>query len=623
MPKKQIPMEISRKTWSCFFLVALLSVAIWYKFTYPQFSFIDLSVDRAKASQIARGYLTRERGVNVNQYKQATVFIGRRSADRYLQKALGFKNELKFLKKYNYELFFWRTRFFRENEKEQYYVTVSAATGEITAFIHDIKDTDSRPFQDEETAKEKAIKFLNEKFGFNIENHSPYANLARKYDNRTDYTFSWERKGVFIPWSPETDTGGAKLLSGVTIAGDEVLAFYKIDIEIPEQFNRYIQQKTNVGRNLAVLFRAVFFSLLTASIFFVVVRRNNLVMHTVKNFCLILTGVLFLFYLLRYLNGFESIMYRYRTTSSIISYLWRYISSLFMNVFIVTIAILMPCLSGESLRYEVFPDNKSASFLHYIISTIWSRNVFRLVILGYLTAIMMIGLQSAIFAVGQGRLGVWVEYTWMSQFSANYFPFLTSLVIGLSASFSEEITFRLFSISFGKKFFKNIFAAILFSSVVWGYGHSTYPVFPMWFRGLEVTILGFFLSFIYLRYGIISVIVAHYVFDVFWTSSAYLLGQSTPYLFYSALSVLLLPLGFGIIAYIMNRPEQERAMTWRLTKHQIYNLGILKNFLLQERLLDAKNGKELTVLKKEIISHGWDIAVVELAFEDILTKNMK
>ena len=239
--------------------------------------------------------------------------------------------------------------------------------------------------------------------------------------------------------------------------------------------------------------------------------------------------------------------------------------------------------------------------------------MFRAIILGYLTFLIMLGIQSIAFAFGQKYLGVWIAYSWMEQLSSSYFPLFTAFLIGFGASICEEITFRLFFINFGKKFFKNTLLACLVASVLWGFGHTSYPVFPMWFRGVEVSCIGLFLAFVYLRFGIIPVLVAHYLFDVFWSSAAYLFGHSTPGQFYNSLIVLLLPLGFAIIAYLINQPQIERPLRWRLTKHQLFNLEILKNFLKDKGFWGNKSREEV---KKEIISHGWDVAIVDIALED-------
>ena len=79
--------------------------------------------------------------------------------------------------------------------------------------------------------------------------------------------------------------------------------------------------------------------------------------------------------------------------------------------------------------------------------------------------------------------------------------------------------------------------------------------------------------------------------------------------------VLLLPLLFGIVSFIMNKSQEERPLKWRMTKHQIFNTEVLTNYLKNNpSLLDGKTKEEI---KKEICSHGWDIAVVEVVLDEI------
>src|SRR3989338_7282523 len=384
---------MSSRTTLRFLLASLISMAVWFQFTYPQLSLINLSVGRNQALAIATKYLQDERGVDLKNYRHATIFSSSDGADRYLQKSIGFQKEIKFLKDHNLEFFFWSARFFRENEKEQYYVSMSAATGEITDFAHVIKDTDARPFVNQETAKHTALAFLKQRFNFDPGKYTIQGDSNHKYDNRMNYSFSWEKNNVYIPWSPEPNTGGGKLLTSVAVSGDEILSFHKIGLQIPEEFNRYMARQQNTGRNLALLFRIAYLSLLVAAIFLVLVRRNNLVLHTVKTFCVGLTFFLFLLNVFSYFNDYENILYGYSTTSSFDSYFWRHVINLILSTFIVTIGILMPSVAGESLRYESFPERKQSGFLHYIQSTFSSRRVTQGVVLGYCVAFIMIGIQ--------------------------------------------------------------------------------------------------------------------------------------------------------------------------------------------------------------------------------------
>jgi hypothetical protein len=609
--------NIPKRTWLLFIALSFLSAILWLRFTAPQLSFIDLSISKKQASHIASEYLTKEIGLSkkdLQDYQSAIVFGARDGADRYLQKAIGFKKEIEYLKEHDYELFVWSIRYFKENQKEEYRVSVGAGTGDIISYGHTIEASAARPLLSEEQAKEKAIAFLKKKYHFNPDLWVAQSNNSQKLERRTEYYFTWEKTSSKVFWSDKPDSGWAILNTGVSISGDEVLGFYKNNIKIPDQYNRYVESLQNVGRNLSILFRIAFYIILTSAIFHVLINRNSIVMHSVKKFAVGLTLAVFGVHIASYFNDFQGVMYNYSTTTPMGSYLWRNIVSVGMDTFITVLTILMPCLAGEAIHRQTFPERKEGAFLHYLRSTFLSRNVTNVILIGYLTAAIMIGIQTIAFELGQRYCGVWIQYSWMAQLSGSYFPFLTAIIIGVTAGFSEEICFRLFGINIGKKFFKNTFLACLVASIVWGYGHSGYLVFPMWFRGLEVTLMGLFLSYVYLRFGILAVITAHYLFDVFWDSSAYLLGQATATDFCAALFGLLLPLVFGAIAFIINKKVEERSLRWNLNKHQLFNLGVLKEYLQRNPAFAKKPAEEL---KNEIAAHGWDMGVVEMAVDDV------
>ena len=280
----------------------------------------------------------------------------------------------------------------------------------------------------------------------------------------------------------------------------------------------------------------------------------------------------------------------------------------------VSVAIIMPGLAGEALHYQVFKEKPEGTFLYYLRSTFLSRDVAKAILLGYGVWIIMLGIQSVLVGLGQRYAGVWVEHAWMNNLSTAYWPFLAAFTLGLKASVTEEVMFRLFAISFGKKILGSTVAAVIISSLIWGFSHSNYPVFPMWFRGVEVTCLGLFLSWVYLRFGIIPVIVGHYLFDVFWNCAEYMLGVTRPFYFFSSLLVMMLPLAWAAVAFFLNKKTELQPMRWRLNKHQLYNLEVLKIFLRQHpEEIRQKRPQEIV---DEISSHGWDPAVVEAALED-------
>ncbi|OGX39647.1 MAG: hypothetical protein A3D87_00810 [Omnitrophica WOR_2 bacterium RIFCSPHIGHO2_02_FULL_50_17] len=607
-------MKLNRITWTAAFFISLLSFVAWFRFSYPQLEFVNFSVDRAMAMRIARDYLA-QRGEDSASLRTAIVSGSDESANRYLQKTIGFDGLIRFVRENDFDLFYWIVRFFKENEKEECRVVISSASGEIISFQHTIDENEARPPLEREEAKHRAIEFLKSNFYFDLEQYTIQGDLETVLDNRSDFFFSWQRKDIHIPWDKDENAGTGKLLMGVKITGDEVLSFSKNMFRVPDQFNRYLARMQNTGNILSGIIHIFYLAIFTSAIFYMIVRRNHLAMHATKRFYIGLMIFSFALSLLSAINQLQNIIFQYGTTMSFRTYFWQFSVNTIVNALFISVSLFMPSLAGEALHYQVFKEKTSGSFLHYVRSTFFSRDMTQAVVLGYFVCIVMLGIQSLIVKVGQQQAGVWIEHAWMNNLSTAYWPFLAAFTIGFKASFTEELMYRLFAISFGRKIFKSTLAAVVISSLIWGFSHSSYPVFPMWFRGIEVTCLGLFLSFVYLRYGIIPTIVGHYLFDVFWNCSEYIFGASQPFYFYSSLSVLLLPLLWGCAAFLVNKKAVVKPMRWRLNKHQIYNLEVLKTYLNAHK--EKFCHQSPYALREEISSHGWDVAVVDYALKDL------
>ena len=604
--------KLSFKEWFLFILLAIFSLWLWYKFSYPEFKFVNLSIERKKALEIAKDYL-KSQGINLKDYRWAVVFITDDWADRYLQKTIGPMEEEKFLKEQNYELFSWRVRFFKELEKEEYNFNISAKTGQILSFIHLIEETKAIQDIEKEPARLKAEEFLQKRYGLNLEDYEFHEEKIKRYEKRIDYSFWWQKKGIYLPW--QKDKGTAKLLIGATVCGDRIREFYKAKLDIPEAFQRYVENQFNLGNFLSGFSFIFFILFLFFSIVLVIKRKQTLAVRLTKTWFIYLTVFLGIVNFLYILNNLQNIIISYPTSVSYNLYLVNYFMSIFLNlVFIVTIFI-MPGLAGESLREEVLTQNKYSSFFYYLKSTFLSRSLSGSIIFGYLLFFILLGLQSVIFYFGQRYIGVWKEWMRMSQFSSTYIPFLSAFIIGINASLSEEVLFRLFCISYLKKYFKNIILAVIFSAFIWGLGHTGYAIFPVWFRVLEVGLLGCLFGFSFLRYGLIVVLVAHYLFDVFWGVSAYLLGKSNLFLFSGALLVLFLPILIAIIIWFLNKEEKEKEIKFLLTPTEKYNLNILINFISTKKL----SGLSAEKIKEELISYNWDSLLVDLAIKEVFS----
>ena len=603
-------MKLPIKTWLLFILIAVLCFGLWYKFGYPHFTFVDLSIGKKEALTKAESYL-KNIGVNPRDYLKAIVFETDDWSDRYLQKTLGLKLEEEFIRQHDYELFSWKVRFFRQFQKEEYVIEISPKSGNILNFQHLIEDIEPRENLDKEVARQKAEEFLKHNCGLNLKEYDFHEEKVKRYEHRIDYSFSWEKKGVYILW--KKNEGGAKLLSGATISGDEVRGFYKNSLDIPEKFQRYIENQLVFGAYLSNLSFLIFMFLLGCSIYIVVRRRHNLVMRLCKRWYFGLAIFLVIINIVYILNNIQNIIINYPTSTHLASFLGLYLQKVIIGLIFLGVVFIPPALAGESLRNEVFFENKYSSFLIYLKSSFYNQGMARSISFGYILFFIILGFQAAIFYFGQKYFGVWREWIRLTQLSSSYLPFLSAFIIAVNASLNEEITFRLFGISWTKKYFKNTVLAIVLISLIWGFGHAEYAIFPVWFRGIEVGLIGILFGFIFMRYGLIPLIVAHYLFDAFWSTAAHILGHSPAYLFYGAVSVLIIPLLFALVAYFLNKEEKEKEVSMILTPTEKYNLEILVNFVSFKK----SQGFGAEAIKKELLVNNWDITLVDLALNEV------
>jgi hypothetical protein len=592
-------------------ILAAAGIFLWCKLSLPRFQSIDLSVNQTKAIGIAKDFLRTQRGVDPKPYMMAVSFNVDEDTDRYLQKTVGNAGEQHLIRKLHYDLFFWTVRFFHEKQKEEYKVAISSASGEVIGFGHIIEDTAARPLVDKEKSRQVALDFLQKAFGFTTTQYLNHGEEVKKFDNRLEYTFSWQNKDVDIPWDKAKEKGHAKLLTNAVVTGNEIRAFQKYQFDIPDGFNRYVDNLKQTGQNLTLVFRLLYLALLTLAIVAVVNRKHQVVARAVRPFYIWIGVIIFVLMGVDVLNSYQNLLFDYPTTQSLGDYIVRQFIENIIGPFFIAVAFVLPALSGESLRFETAPREKHRAFLSTLLSSFRCAAVARQIFTGYLVAAVVLGVQAFIYQIGFKYCGVWDELAWLTQASTSLVPAFTALAIGFQASFSEEAMFRLFVINLLKKYGVPIGLALFLSAAMWGFGHTGYAIFPMWFRGVEVTTVGIIMGIFYLRYGLLCVIVAHFFIDSFLSSLPYLLNLRHPgFDFYTSLVVITAPLLFGFIAWIFDSKAQERPLSIRFNAQQQFNYNLLRE------LCAAKTPDQLALFKKDLERYGWDVAIIQRVFDE-------
>lgn len=173
---------------------------------------------------------------------------------------------------------------------------------------------------------------------------------------------------------------------------------------------------------------------------------------------------------------------------------------------------------------------------------------------GYVWAFILLGVQTIMFIILSFTLHNW-STTDASQSPYNMrYAWLLPIVAWL-AGLSEEAVYRLFGIRMVKKIVRSTFLASLITTLVWAFGHTLYPIYPISSRPIELTVIGLLFSYIFLRYGFIAVMFSHVVFDSI-LMGATLIFMKESVNISAGIVTIVLPFIVGYIVYRFNPPRK-------------------------------------------------------------------
>lgn len=179
--------------------------------------------------------------------------------------------------------------------------------------------------------------------------------------------------------------------------------------------------------------------------------------------------------------------------------------------------------------------------------------VWRSMGLSYLFAIILLGIQPVIFKALELIIGTWgTSDVTMSPY--NFSVLWLMPVLAWAAAISEEAVFRFFGIGLFRRWFRNTFAAAILPTLFWSLGHVMYPFYPSTTRLFELMIVGLLFSFIFVRYGFITAMFTHAIFNSIAVGSSLILVGGAANVT-SAIFFVLLPI---LIAYVLRMWDQRK-----------------------------------------------------------------
>ncbi len=487
-------------------LVGLVAFVRFYRSANPQAD-VPLRVTRAAAVDTALHFLTTQ-GAPLGELKQAVQFTGNTVDLVFLQRTVGLAEASRWSREF-VPIWSWQLRWFKPLQKEEWQVRV-AVDGALAGFAHLVDEGAPGATLTPDSALALAHVFLRAR-GWNLADFERVEASSEKRDKRTDHHFTWERKGATIAWhGPGSETGTGALRLAVDVQGDHI-GGYRRFLKVPEAFERQLTKTLALGQVIALASVGATFVLVLIALGLTISRYRRGEVRWAP--ALRLAGLIAVLFIAQGLATYPRFKFGYPTALQ-----WSvYLASLVLGLLFVTAVygcwVVFTFTAGESLGRETFPRSLEG-FTDAALGRLRAPAVARASLNGYGLGFSFLGFLAVFYLIAERWFGAWLpaEGPYSEIFNSTV-PWLAPLTIALVAAITEEGTYRLFGICLVRRYFKSTALALVLPALVWAFGHSTYVVFPIYLRGIELTIGGVLFGLAFLRYGLLTCVVAHYVVD--------------------------------------------------------------------------------------------------------------
>ena len=429
----------------------------------------------------------------------------------FVDLAAGGKDTLEALVRgHDVAAFTWSVRAFVPGDVHEARVHF-APDGRVVGFRRTFAEADARPTISPDSARALADHVLGAWLGeatarWKLETSS-YE--TRKTSGRVDRTYTFERT--------DRKVGAAPIRLDVVIAGDTPSSARSYAV-IPEAFSRRYGEMRSANDFLALL---ATLGILGFGIAGVVALRRYAKSGQVRwREPLVVGGVIGAILTAAALNEVSLSWYGYDTaTSPAVFEATIFAGALFAGVASGAL-VALTLAAAEALARDAFPAHLDWWKLWKLRGT---REVAGRVAGGYAVAAIGVAYVALFYVITRKLLGWWVPSELLDDPNqiATPMPWLAGLGLSLQAGVWEEALFRalplsLFSLWVGTRPRRNWWMAlgVMGSALVFGFAHANYTSWPPYSRGVEIFFDACFWGVLFLTFGILVTVVAHFVYDL-------------------------------------------------------------------------------------------------------------
>jgi len=516
--------------WAMAGLVALAAIAAHlalYEAVNPTAA-LEMRVFREEATEIARAFLKREEIALPPSYRHVTTFYTYEPEKAYLEQTLGLEEANRVLQREGF-VYRWGTRSFEAEEYEEFLVEVDP-DGRVLAYWRDLPD--DAPAPDSEAPREVAEEFIRRVAGLDVSTYALQDSSEEPRPNRTDYGFTWERRDLKL--------GEARQRVTAVVTGGEVI-YYDRFLWIPESFEHEFDKQQEKGNLLAGIAGALSLVLGLVALVAIVqgLKRRTLRWRPAVP----VAAIVVLVALANDLNALPLAWAYFDVTQTEFSFLLEHFIDLLLSRVGQFLGVLGVVAAAEWLFRGVYRD-RPPLYRWLTRDGLASSGGRKRLLAGYLLAAAHLGYVTVFYFGASRYVDAWMPSSvpYDDLFSTAV-PWAYALLIGVQAAVSEEFMFRVLAISWLRRVLKWEWLAIAIPAVTWGFLHCSYPNTPFYIRGVELTIWGLVLGWVFVRFGVLPSLIAHATFN------AVLVGE------YFLTSVVWLPrLNFVVVLVVVASP---------------------------------------------------------------------
>lgn len=503
--------------WIAFVLASILLVAFSAFFFADAFPLVtvDLEMDRDGALAAARR-LAGEHGWGPAGFRQAASFGVEADVQSYVELEGGGKEAFgEMIRGDLYSPYTWKVRLFRPGETTETLVRFTPA-GLPFGFRETLPEDQPGASLEAEEARRRAEEAATRDWGVDFgELELVESAQEARPGGRTDHTFTYERRDEKIG-----EEGRYRLR--LTVAGDRFTELTWF-VKVPEAFSRRYEEMRSANNFIAL---GSAFAMLVVYLvggcgvgLFFLFRRRWVIWKAPVAWGLFVAFMM----LLAGLNQWPLSWMGYDTALSTTNFALQFLAIQAATFVGLGLFFIVAFMGAESLTRRAFPH-------HLQLWKVWtrgvagSREVLGRTTAGYLLVAFFFAYEVTLYFFSDA-LGWWSpsDALFDPDSLATYFPWLTAIAVSLQAGFMEECMFRAVPLAcaalIGRKLGRPglwIAGALVVEALVFGAGHASYPNQPAYARLVELILPSIGFGLVYLRFGLLPVIVLHFAFDVTW-----------------------------------------------------------------------------------------------------------